>query len=605
MAAEHFENSRSKVNDFALKLANVNGTGSSSANNLLMRSIFRMGVPVSGKNLFPSNIQGLPTWYEIRVNKDGHVARAREYDLMVAMNGQTYARDIAEVAGGGFTMYDSSWPLDRDLIREDVTYLGVPLAEMCNDEFRGPRERILMKNIACAGALVAMLGIDMNVIAQLLTEQFAGKDRLRESNQRALRLGHDFATQHFEYPLPCRIEAMDATQGSILIDGNTAAALGCVYAGATVAAWYPITPSTSLMDAFAKYCAKFRRDPETGRNNYLVLQAEDELAAIGMVLGASWAGARAFTSTSGPGISLMQELLGMGYYAEIPAVVFDVQRVGPSTGMPTRVQQADILGCAYASHGDTKHVLLFPASPAECFAMAANAFDLADRFQTPVFVLSDLDIGMNDWVSPALEWDDAYVPDRGRVLDAGELRELEVYHRYEPADAESVAARTLPGVSELGAYFTRGSGHTIEGAYTEYPEEYQAVLDRLARKHTAVAEHIPAPVVDDHAHAPLGIVTLGSCELAVLEAIELLAKRDIAADYMRVRGFPFGAAVRAFLEAHETIVVVEQNRDGQLRTLLTLETPVPKEKLRSVLAYGGYPLSAEDVVDGVTKIQEA
>ncbi len=605
MAAEHFASPRSKVNDFALKLANVNGTGSSSANNLLMRAIFRMGVPVSGKNLFPSNIQGLPTWYEIRVNKDGHVARAREYDLMVAMNGQTYARDIAEVAGGGFTMYDSSWPLDRDLIREDVTYLGVPLAEMCNDEFRGPRERILMKNIACAGALVAMLGIDMEVIAQLLTEQFAGKERLRELNQRALRLGHDFATAHFDHPLPCHIEAMDATKGSILIDGNTAAALGCVYAGATVAAWYPITPSTSLMDAFAKYCAKFRRDPETGRNNYLVLQAEDELAAIGMVLGASWAGARAFTSTSGPGISLMQELLGMGYYAEIPAVVFDVQRVGPSTGMPTRVQQSDILACAYASHGDTKHVLLFPAHPAECFAMAAKAFDLAERFQTPVFVLSDLDIGMNDWVSPALEWDDSYVPDRGRVLGAGELRELEVYHRYEPADAELVAARTLPGVSELGAFFTRGSGHTIEGAYTEYPEEYQAVLDRLARKHTAVAEHIPAPLVDDRAGAPLGIVTLGSCELAVLEAIELLAKREITADYMRVRGFPFGAAVRAFLEAHDTIVVVEQNRDGQLRTLLTLETPVSKEKLRSVLAYGGYPLSAEDVVDGVIKILEA
>ncbi len=602
MAAEHFEQTRSKVNDFALKLANVNGTGSSSANNLLMRSIFRMGVPVSGKNLFPSNIQGLPTWYEIRVNKDGHVARAREYDLMVAMNGQTYARDIAEVAGGGFTMYDLSWPLDRDLIREDVTYLGVPLAEMCNDEFRGPRERILMKNIACAGALVAMLGIDMDVIAQLLTEQFAGKDRLRESNQRALRLGYDFATSHFDYPLPCRIEAMNATAGSILIDGNTAAALGCVYAGATVAAWYPITPSTSLMDAFAKYCAKFRRDPVTGQNNYLVLQAEDELAAIGMVLGASWAGARAFTSTSGPGISLMQELLGMGYYAEIPAVVFDVQRVGPSTGMPTRVQQADILACAYASHGDTKHILLFPSSPAECFQMAPVAFDLAERFQTPVFVLSDLDIGMNDWVSPALEWDDLYVPDRGRVLDAGDLRELEVFHRYEPADAESVAARTLPGVSELGAYFTRGSGHTIEGAYTEYPEEYQAVLDRLARKHTAAAEHTPAPLVDQRAHSPLAIVTLGSCELAVLEAIEILAKQGIAADYMRIRGFPFGAGVRAFLDDHETLVVVEQNRDAQLRTLLTLETPVPKEKLRSVLAYGGYPLSAEDVVDGVVKI---
>ena len=581
MAAEHFEQTRSKVNDFALKLANVNGTGSSSANNLLMRSIFRMGVPVSGKNLFPSNIQGLPTWYEIRVNKDGHVARAREYDVMVAMNGQTYARDIAEVASGGFTMYDSSWPLDRDLIREDVTYLGVPLAEMCNDEFRGPRERILMKNIACAGALVAMLGIDMEVIAQLLTEQFAGKERLRESNQRALRLGYDFATSHFDYPLPCRIEAMNATAGSILIDGNTAAALGCVYAGATVAAWYPITPSTSLMDAFAKYCAKFRRDPDTGQNNYLVLQAEDELAAIGMVLGASWAGARAFTSTSGPGISLMQELLGMGYYAEIPAVVFDVQRVGPSTGMPTRVQQADILACAYASHGDTKHVLLFPANPAECFEMAPVAFDLAERFQTPVFVLSDLDIGMNDWVSPALEWDDFYVPDRGRVLDAGELRELEVFHRYEPADAESVAARTLPGVSELGAYFTRGSGHTIEGAYTEISRGIPgSARSAGAQAHSGRGAHSGAGDRRSARTQPLGIVTLGSCELAVLEAIELLAKRGVAADYMRIRGFPFGAAVRAFLDAHETIVVVEQNRDAQLRTLLTLETPVPEREAR-------------------------
>jgi 2-oxoglutarate/2-oxoacid ferredoxin oxidoreductase subunit alpha len=593
---------RSKVNDFAIKLANVNGTGSSSANNLLVRAIFRMGVPVSGKNLFPSNIQGLPTWYEIRVNKVGHVARARRYDVMVAMNGQTYPSDIAEVVSGGYTMYDSSWPLDRDLIREDVTYLGVPLAEMCNDAFNGPRERILMKNVACAGALVAMLGLDMEVIAQLLTEQFAGKERLRASNQTALRLGYDFAAAHFDHPLPCRVEPMDATAGSILIDGNTAAALGCVYAGATVAAWYPITPSTSLMDAFAKYCAKFRRDPETGQNNYLVLQAEDELAAIGMVLGASWAGARAFTSTSGPGISLMQELLGMGYYAEVPAVIFDVQRTGPSTGMPTRVQQADILSCAYASHGDTKHVLLFPANPAECFEMAATAFDLAERFQTPVFVLSDLDIGMNDWVSPALQWDDDYVPDRGRVLEAAELRELEVFHRYEPADSESVAARTLPGVSELGAYFTRGSGHGSDGAYTETPEQYQAVVDRLARKHAAVAEHIPAPVVDEQAQAPLGIVTLGSCELAVIEAIELLAAQGVAADYMRIRGFPFGAAVKSFLEAHKTIVVVEENRDAQLRTLLTLETPVPKEKLESVLVYGGYPLSAEDVVDGVTQI---
>jgi 2-oxoglutarate ferredoxin oxidoreductase subunit alpha len=602
MASQARAPQRSKVNDFSLKLANVNGTGSSSANNLLVRAIFRMGVPVSGKNLFPSNIQGLPTWYEIRVNKDGHVARALRYDVMVAMNGQTYASDIAEVVSGGYTMYDSSWPLDRALIREDVTYLGVPLAEMCNDAFRGPRERILMKNVACAGALVAMLGLDMDVIAQLLTEQFAGKDKLRASNQLALRLGHDFATEHFDHPLPCRVEPMDATKESILIDGNTAAALGCVYAGATVAAWYPITPSTSLMDAFTKYCAKFRRDPDTGQNNYMVLQAEDELAAIGMVLGASWAGARAFTSTSGPGISLMQELLGMGYYAEVPAVIFDVQRTGPSTGMPTRVQQADILSCAYASHGDTKHVLLFPANPAECFEMAVTAFDLAERFQTPVFVLSDLDIGMNDWVSPALRWDDGYIPDRGRVLDAGELRELEVFHRYEPADADAVTARTLPGVSELGAYFTRGSGHGSDGAYTETPEQYQAVVDRLSRKHSAVAEHIPAPVVADPAHAKVGIVTLGSCELAVLEAIEILADRGVTADYMRIRGFPFGAAVRAFLEAHETLVVVEENRDAQLRTLLTMETPVPKEKLESVLVYGGYPLSAEEVVDGVMQI---
>ena len=605
MVAEIVATPRSKVNDFTMKLANVNGTGSSSANNLLMRAIFRMGVPVSGKNLFPSNIQGLPTWYEIRVNKDGHVARAREYDVMVAMNGQTYAQDIAEVGAGGYLMYDSSWPLDRALIREDVTYFGVPLAEMCNDKFKGPRERILMKNIACAGALVALLGIDMDVIAQLLTEQFAGKERLRASNQLALRLGHDFALEHFDHPLACRVETMDATRGSMLIDGNTAAALGCVYAGATVAAWYPITPSTSLMDAFAKYCAKFRRDPETGRNNYLVLQAEDELAAIGMVLGASWAGARAFTSTSGPGISLMQELIGLGYYAEVPAVVFDVQRTGPSTGMPTRVQQADILSCAYASHGDTKHILLFPSSPAECFEMAVNAFDLAERFQTPVFVLSDLDIGMNDWVCPALEWDNSYVPDRGRVLDADELRELGVFHRFEPADADSVAARTLPGVSELGAYFTRGSGHGSDGGYTERPGEYQEVVDRLLRKHAAAAEHVPAPAVDDAAHARLGIVTVGSCELAVLEAIDVLKERGVTVDYMRVRGFPFGAAVRSFLDAHETIVVVELNRDAQLRTLLTIETPVPKEKLHSVLVYGGYPMSAEDVVDGVMPLVEA
>jgi 2-oxoglutarate ferredoxin oxidoreductase subunit alpha len=600
MAVEVVRETTSLVNDFAIKLANVNGTGSSSANNLLMRAMFRMGVPVSGKNLFPSNIQGLPTWYEIRVNKTGFVARAREYDVMVAMNAQTYARDIREVRRDGYVLFDSSWPLDPTLVRSDVTYLGVPLALMVNESFRGSRERILLKNIAYAGALVAVLGIDMDVIADLLTERFSGKEKLRDSNQRALQLGYDYAREHFECPLPCRVERMSATVDSMLIDGNTAAALGCLYAGATVAAWYPITPSTSLMDAFTKFCERYRRDPVTGRNNYLVIQAEDELASIGMVLGASWAGARAFTSTSGPGISLMNELLGLAYYAEIPAVVVDVQRAGPSTGMPTRTQQSDILACAYASHGDTKHILLFPGNPTECFDMAVKAFDLAERFQTPVIMLSDLDIGMNDWVTPTLTWDDAYVPDRGRVLDAEDLANIASFHRYDDEDADFVTPRTLPGVSPKGAYFTRGSGHTREGAYTETPDEYQAVVDRLARKHHMAAERVPEPVVEFSDDARIGVVTVGGCDLAVREALLELSARGIVTDYMRVRGFPFGATVQQFLDDHEVVFVVEQNRDAQLRSLLVLETTVAKDKLRSVLVYGGYPLSADDVVDSIS-----
>jgi 2-oxoglutarate ferredoxin oxidoreductase subunit alpha len=446
----------------------------------------------------------------------------------------------------------------------------------------------------------------MEVIAQLLTEQFAGKDRLRESNQRALRLGHDFATSHFDHPLPCRIEEMDATKGSILIDGNTAAALGCVYAGATVAAWYPITPSTSLMDAFAKYCAKFRRDPETGRNNYLVLQAEDELAAIGMVLGASWAGARAFTSTSGPGISLMQELIGMGYYAEIPAVIFDVQRVGPSTGMPTRVQQSDILSCAYASHGDTKHVLLFPAHPAECFDMAAKAFDLAERFQTPVFVLSDLDIGMNDWMCPDLQWDDAYRPDRGKILSPEELAGLEKFYRYVDRDDDAITYRTLPGSSAKGAYFTRGSGHNQYGGYTEDSAEYQVVLDRLKRKFANAPKYLPKPVITAMGGNDVGIVSVGSCDGAIREALDVLRRQKIEVDYLRVKAFPFNNDVETFLKSHSTIFVVEQNRDAQLKSLLTLETAVEKSKLFSILSYSGFPMSAEPIVNGIrAKLAEA
>lgn len=588
------------VNDFAVKLANVNGTGSASANSLLVQAIFRMGIPVSGKNLFPSNIQGLPAWYEIRVNPAGYTARATAYDIVVAMNTQTYKQDIPEVRQDGYLMYDSTAPLNADQLRSDITLLGVPFAQMCNERFHNPRERTLMRNIAYVGSLVAVLGIDMDVITELMDNKYAGKEKLRASNELALRLGFDYAVEHFECPLPCHVAKMHATDDKILIDGNTAAALGCLYAGATVAAWYPITPSTSVMDAFTRLCRKYRRDPTTGKNNYLILQAEDELAAIGMVIGANWNGARAFTATSGPGISLMNELLGFAYYTEIPAVVIDVQRTGPSTGMPTRTQQSDILACAYASHGDTRHILLFPGNPAECFEFAVKSFDLAERFQTPVIMLSDLDIGMNDWVAPKFTWDDAYVPDRGRVLGAGELDAMTTFYRYSDEDADFVTPRTLPGVNSKGAYFTRGSGHTKLGTYTETPADYQAVMDRLAQKHAAAARYMPEPAIQLQPEARIGVVTIGGCDLAVREAVDLLGRDGIAADFMRIKGFPFGQAAEGFLDSHDTIFVVEQNRDAQLRSLLVLETRVPKDKLHSVLSYGGFPLSAKTVVDGIT-----
>jgi 2-oxoglutarate/2-oxoacid ferredoxin oxidoreductase subunit alpha len=593
---------RNRVNDFALKLANVNGTGSASANGLLMQAIFRMGIPVSGKNLFPSNIQGLPTWYEIRVNKNGYTARSLDYDLMVAMNSQSYARDIQEVREGGYLVYDSSWPLDPALLRSDLHFLGVPFAQLCNDNFRDPRERILMKNIAYAGTLVAALQVDMEIVTALLEEKYAGKKKLSESNTRALRLGYDYARDHFDCPLPFHLEKMDENSDKILIDGNTAIALGCVYAGATVAAWYPITPSTSAMDAFKVFCEKYRKDPETGKNNFIIIQAEDELAAIGMVIGAAWNGARAFTSTAGPGISLMNELLGLAYYAEIPAVIIDVERVGPSTGMPTRTQQGDLLECAYASHGDTKHILLFPSNPAECFELAPVAFDLAERFQTPVFLMSDLDIGMNDWVVPRLKWDDARQPDRGHVLSLEEIEKLNKFQRY-MADTESqIAPRTLPGVHPKGSFFTRGSGHNKFGGYTEVPDEYQEVMDRLLKKHNAAAKFVPGPIIQRRTGSSFGIVTIGGCDPAVREALDLLAERGVIADFMRLRGFPFDSSVQSFLNEHEINFVIEQNRDAQLRSLLTLETNVSKDKLRSVLVYGGFPLSARHVVDGVLKV---
>ncbi|MBU6495200.1 MAG: 2-oxoacid:acceptor oxidoreductase subunit alpha [Acidobacteria bacterium] len=591
------------VNDFALKLANVNGTGSASANGLLMQSIFRMGVPVSGKNLFPSNIQGLPTWYEIRVNGEGHTARSLEYHLMVAMNAQTYAQDVAAVARGGYVLYDSTWPLDDELIREDVHYLGVPLAAMCRDNFTKNRERILMKNVAYAGALVALLDIDLDIVSNLLAETFAKNEALRESNQRALRLGHDYATSHFTCPLPFRVETRDANRDAILVDGNTAVALGCLYAGATVVGWYPITPATAVMDNFIGFCKRYRRvevAPGEWENNYCVIQAEDEIAAIGMVLGASWAGARAFTSTSGPGISLMNELLGLAYYTEIPAVVVDVQRVGPSTGMPTRTQQGDLLLCAYASHGDTRHIVVIPADPHEAFEFAVAAFDLAERFQTPVFVLSDLDIGMNDWIVPSLTWDDSFVPDRGRVVNDEDLATMREFFRYAGEDEDHVTARTLPGSDEKGAYFIRGSGHDQFGRYTEDSAAYLQVVDRLRAKHAASADHVPAPIIETRPGARVGLVTMGSCDRAVREAIEMLAERGIECDYMRVRAFPFPSSVSDFVTSHDTCFVIEQNRDAQLKSLMAIELSLAPDSMISVLDYGGFPLSASTVVDAVT-----
>ena len=587
------------TNDFVVKVATVNGTGSASANGMLMQAIFRMGIPVSGKNVFPSNIQGLPTWYEIRVNKHGHLARKPNVDLMVAMNPKTYEQDIAEVHPGGAVIYDSSWPLDEELFRKDVLFFGIPLSHMCVENFRGDRERILMKNIAYVGAVAALLSIDLEVIKGMLEEKFSAKQHLMDSNNVAIRLGYDYATEHFDCLLPIRLEAMDANRDSVLMTGNMAAALGCVYAGATVGAWYPITPATSLMDAFRSFCAELRKDPETGKNLYCVIQAEDELAAIGMVLGAGWMGARAFTPTSGPGISLMNEMLGLAYYAEIPAVIFDVQRTGPSTGMPTRTQQGDLFTIAFASHGDTKHILMFPADPGECFYFAVKAFDLAERFQTPVFVASDLDIGMNDWVCKKLEWDDAYVPDRGKVLSAEDLQGMDAFYRYLDVDGDGIPARSLPGIDPKGAYLTRGSGHDRFGRYTEDGDLYQDVMDRIARKIEGAAEVLPPPEVRLDDGATVGLVTMGSCRGAVLEAIELLADEGIALDFLRVTGFPFCTAVEEFLLSHDVNIVVEQNRDAQLMKLLLLETAVPKSKLSSVLDYRGAPLSAEVVVGGV------
>ena len=588
------------LNDLVIKLATVNGTGSASANGLLMRAIFRMGIPVMGRNYFPSNIQGLPTWFEIRVNHRGHLARSGRIDLMVAMNAETYRQDLAEMSPGGTLIYDSTWPRETTLVRDGVEILGVPLARMCNEAFTGVRSRILMKNISYVGVLAALLDIDVDVLRRLLEETFAAKRKLVDTNLEAIDLGFNYAREHFSCPLNARLESMENSDERILIDGNTAAALGCVYAGAAFAAWYPITPSTSLMDGFRSFCEYFRKDPESGKNRFCILQAEDELGAIGMTIGASWSGARAFTATSGPGISLMSEFLGFAYFAEVPLVLFDVQRAGPSTGLPTRTQQADLLTCAYASHGDTRHVLLFPADPEECFKFAVKAFDLAERLQTPVIVMSDLDIGMNDWICPKLEWDDDYKPDRGKVLDAEALEQLPQFLRYHDEDGDGICYRTYPGVHPRGGYFTRGSGHNEAARYTEKPDEYQQVMDRLTRKFETATKLVPEPVELSAGQATTwGVISIGSCDGAVREAVELLSEKGMYTDYLRVRAFPFGAEVQAFLDNHERVFVVEQNRDAQLKSLLSLEMEVAKDRLISVLHYSGVPIDCTTVYTAI------
>ena len=598
----------SRVNDFVIKVATVNGTGSASANGLLMKTIFRMGIPVVGKNVFPSNIQGLPTWYEIRVTGDGHAGRDGEVHVMIAMNPETYEDDLASLSPGGVLLYDSTWPRPHFMSRPDVTVLGVPFSGMCNDAFEVARSRILMKNMAYVGAAAALLDLDMSVIQTLVEEMFASKQKLVPANMQALSLGYDYAKEHFDCPLDFRVKALDKTDGKIMIDGNTAAALGCVYGGATFGAWYPITPSTSLMDAFANYCAQLRVDPETGKNKYCIIQAEDELAAAGLIMGAAWNGARAFTPTSGPGISLMSEFIGFAYYSEVPMVLFDIQRVGPSTGMPTRTQQCDIQLCAYASHGDTRHIVLFPANPGECFDFAVQALDLAERLQTPVFFLSDIDIGMNDWMTDELTWDDDYVPDRGKILSSDDLDKVDEFYRYLDVDGDYIPYRTLPGTDPRGAYCLRGSGHTKFGKYTEKGDEYKEVVDRLYDKWKSSADAVPAPIVTQaSASTRYGIIAIGSSDGAVVEARNKLEADGIFFDYMRIRGFPFSKEVEDFIDAHDEVFVVEQNRDAQLLGLIIGETNAPKDKLVPVLHYSGEPLNYRFVYDsmkGAAKIRK-
>ncbi len=602
MSAKNIQQQMIRSNDFVIKFANVNGSGSASANTLFARSILRMGVPTSSRNIFPSNIQGLPTWYEVRVCEQGWMGRRGGVDIMVAMNPQTWDKDVAEIDPGGYIFYDSTRPLPRSKFRDDITVLGMPLTEICNREYSIPRERQLFKNIMYVGALAALLGIELAEIDKLIAEQYGKKQALIESNYKALRIGHDHAKEYLPASIGVGVTRSDKVGNRIFIDGNNAAGLGCVYGGATVAAWYPITPSTSLVEAFTAHCKELRHDKETGEAKYAIVQAEDELASIGMVIGASWNGARAFTATSGPGISLMQEFLGLAYFAEIPAVLFDVQRGGPSTGMPTRTQQSDLLACAYASHGDTKHVLLFPQDPHESFEFAALSFDLADRLQTPVFVMLDLDIGMNEWLVDPLEWDDAHRYDRGKVMGHDDLEAGKDFGRYLDVDGDGIPYRTLPGTHPTrGAFFTRGTTRDRYAKYSELGAVYVDNMERLLQKFDTAKKLVPSPVAVKAKHATeYGVVYIGSTSEPMREAVTQIEHQGLYVDTLRVRGFPFSDEVFRFIEAHPYTFIVEQNRDAQLKTLLMVEGQIDPARLISVLHYDGTPITAKFISREIT-----
>jgi 2-oxoglutarate ferredoxin oxidoreductase subunit alpha len=582
------------VNDFVVKFANVNGSGSASANELFAKAVIRMGVPVSPRNIFPSNIQGLPTWYEVRISGKGYHGRRGGVDLLVAMNPQTWESDLAELESGGYLVYDSNRPLPPSKFRDDIEVIGLPLTDITNAAYTDARQRQLFKNIIYVGALSALLDIDPREIEKLFAEQYKGKERLLDSNVRALHLGRDYVLKNLKAPLGIRVERADNVGDQIFTDGNSAAALGCLYGGATVAAWYPITPSSSVPEAFQKYCDRFRIDPATGEHRFAIIQAEDELASIGIAVGAGWNGARAFTATSGPGVSLMAEFIGLAYFAEIPVTIINVQRGGPSTGMPTRTQQADLLCCAYASHGDTKHVLLFPKDPFECFEQAAAALDLADRLQTPVFLMTELDIGMNQRLCRPFVWDDARQYDRGKVMSASELEAGRDFGRYKDVDGDGIAWRTLPGTHPTkGSYFTRGTTRDAYARYSEKGPDYIYNMERLLRKFETAAGLVPQPVLLPAAQPTrFGVIYFGSTSSALREALDMLRSEGHHIDALRLRAFPFPQSVADFIAAHEEVYIVEQNRDAQMRTMLLTELEVEAAKLVPILHYDGTPITA-------------